>query len=298
MKYDVIIIGMGVAGISAAIYAKRAGCNVLMIEKSKPGGILNIIDEIENYPGFSKISGPDLSFQLFEQINYLKIPYKTEEVLEISLENDLKVVKTNKETYFCKKILIATGRSPILLGLPKEESLIGKGISTCALCDGTLYQGKEVAVVGGGNSALQEALYLSKIVKKIYLIHRRDEFRAEKDLIEKVKRTENIEIIYNAKVTEYQEKNGFLSGLTLNEEKNISVSALFIYIGYAPKTDFASNLGITNPVGYIEVDDNYETKIPGIYAAGDIIIKKVYQIVTAAAEGATAAIRFSRDIDK
>lgn len=294
MKYDSIIIGMGVAGISAAIYAKRAGNNVLILEKERPGGILNIIDNIENYPGILKISGPDLSYQLFEQINALKIPYKMEEVIEITLKDETKIVKTKNETYECQNILIATGRSPILLGLPKEEELIGKGISTCALCDGTLYKGKDVAVLGGGNSALQEALYLSKIVKKLYLIHRRDEFRAESDLIEKIKKEENIEIIYNSQITNYIEENGKLSAIELNQEKELKVDGLFIYIGYAPKTDFAKSLDITNPVGYIEVDENYETKVPGIYAAGDIIIKKVYQIVTAAAEGATAAIRFSR----
>ena len=219
MEYDSIIIGMGVAGISAAIYAKRAGNNVLMIEKMRPGGILNIIDNIENYPGFKSISGPDLSYQLFEQVTSLEIPYKIEEVIDISLEGNLKIVKTNKATYKATNILIATGRSPILLGLPNEEKLVGKGISTCALCDGSLYQGKEVAVVGGGNSALQEALYLSKIVKKVYLIHRREEFRGEENLVEKIKNQENIEIIYNSQVTELQEENGVLNKIVLNDEK-------------------------------------------------------------------------------
>lgn len=294
MEYDSIIIGMGVAGMTAAIYAKRAGNHVLLIEKDRPGGILNIIDNIENYPGYKSISGPDLSYAFFDQMNYLQIPYKIEEVIEISVEEEKKIVKTNKATYHCQNILIATGRSPILLGLPKEQELLGKGISTCALCDGSLYKNKTVAVVGGGNSALQEALYLSKLVKKCYLIHRRDEFRADTELVNKIKNTKNVEIIYNAKVTSYQENDGILSGIILNEEKALPIDGLFIYIGYAPKTDFAKNLGITNEGGYIEVDENYETKVPGIYGAGDIIIKKVYQIVTAAAEGATAAIRFSR----
>lgn len=294
MEYDSIIVGMGVAGITAAIYAKRAGNNVLIIEKSRPGGILNIIDNIENYPGFKSISGPDLSLKLFEQITALQIPYKMEEVKEILSNEEEKIVVTNNATYKAKNILIATGRSPLLLGLPNEEALVGKGISTCALCDGTLYKGKEVAVVGGGNSALQEALYLSKIVKKIYLIHRREEFRGENELAEKIKKTNNIEILYNSQVTELIEKDNKLEAIKINNDKKISISALFIYVGYAPKTDFVNKLGITNSAGYIEVNENYETKVEGIYAAGDIIIKKVYQIVTAAAEGATAAIRFSR----
>lgn len=294
MKYDAIIIGMGVAGISAAVYAARSGCKVLMFEKMRPGGIINTIDAIENYPGIPKISGPDFAYQLFEQINQLQVPYKMEEVIEISVEGDTKIVKTKENVYESSQVLIATGRSPILLGLPNEEKLIGKGISTCALCDGYLYKGKEIAVVGGGNSALQEALYLANIVKKIYLIHRRDEFRGDNELVERIKNTNNIEIVYNSQVTEIKEEKEELKSIIINQEKEIPVSALFIYIGYAPKTDFAKSLGITNEAGYIEVNENYETKIPGIYAAGDIIIKKVYQIVTAAAEGASAAIRFSR----
>lgn len=292
--YDSIIIGMGVAGISAAIYAQRSGNKVLMLEKMRPGGIINTIDKIENYPGFKSISGPDLAFQLFEQITTLKVPYKMEEVINITLDGDIKVVKTNESEYRAQNVLIATGRSPILLGLPNEEKLIGKGISTCALCDGYLYKGKEIAVVGGGNSALQEALYLANIVDKIYLIHRRDEFRGDNTLVEQIKQTKNIEILYNSQVTELKEKNNELNSIVINNEKEMPVSAMFVYIGYAPKTEFASELGITNPAGYIEVDDNYETKVPGIYGAGDIIVKKVYQIVTAASEGATAAIRFSR----
>lgn len=292
--YDSIIIGMGVAGISAAIYAQRSGNNVLMLEKMRPGGIINTIDSIENYPGFKSVSGPDLAYQLFEQITALKVPYKMEEVINITLDGDVKVVKTNQSEYRAQNVLIATGRSPILLGLPNEEKLIGKGISTCALCDGYLYKGKEIAVVGGGNSALQEALYLANIVDKIYLIHRRDEFRGDNTLVEQIKQTKNIEILYNSQVTELKEKNNELHSIVINNEKEIPVSAMFVYIGYAPKTEFVSSLGITNPAGYIEVDDNYETKVPGIYGAGDIIVKKVYQIVTAASEGATAAIRFSR----
>lgn len=294
MTYDSIIIGMGIAGISAAVYAKRSGSNVLLLEKMRPGGIINTIDKIENYPGFKSITGPDLAFQLFDQVNALQVPYKMEEVINISLENDVKIVKTTSSEYRALNVLIATGRSPILLGLPNEEKLIGKGISTCALCDGYLYKGKEIAVVGGGNSALQEALYLSNIVNKIYLIHRRDEFRGDEELVSRVKEKENIEILYNSQVTELKENNDELKSIVINNEKELPVSAMFVYIGYAPKTEFAKELGITNPVGYIEVDENFETKVPGIYAAGDIIIKKVYQIVTAASEGATAAIRFSR----
>ncbi len=293
MTYDCIIIGMGIAGVSAAIYAKRAGLSVLILEKERPGGIINIIDNVENYPGIKSIAGPDLSMNLFDQIRTLQIPYKIAEVTKLSVVEDRKKVETNEEVYYARNVIVATGRSPILLDLPNVKELVGKGISTCALCDGTLYKEKEIAVVGGGNSALQEALYLSKIVKKIYLIHRRDEFRASEELIKRIKACPNVEFVYNSVITKVNEEEGHLASIEINNEKTIPVSALFIYIGYAPKTDFAKDLEITNPVGYFMVDENYETKVKGIFAVGDIIIKKVYQIVTAAAEGATAAIYIS-----
>jgi len=169
--YDLIIIGMGVSGISAGIYAKRAGLNVLMLEGSAPGGIINSISKIENYPGIKEISGPDLAYNLFEQVNDLNIEFKLEKVTDVIIE-DIKTIKTINNIYQSKYILIASGRRPKLLGIKNELDFLGKGISTCALCDGAFYKGKDIAVVGGGSSALTEAIYLSKIVNKVYLIHR------------------------------------------------------------------------------------------------------------------------------
>ena len=290
MIYDVVIIGMGISGICAAIYAKRSNLNVLIIDKSMPGGLLNNIENIDNYPGYSHIAGPDLAEKLFEQITNLNVEMKYEEVINIEDKNDIKIIKTTNNTYEAKRVLIATGRSQRTLGLEHEKELLGRGISTCALCDGNFFKEKEVAVIGGGNSALQEALYLSKIVKKIYLIHRRGEFTAQPEIIDKVKNTDNIEIMMNKNVKELIKNDEVLGGIILNDGTVLDVEGLFIYIGFTPKADFINNLNITNESGYILVDDKMETKVKGIYASGDIIKKQVYQLVTGASEGAVAAI--------
>ena len=290
MIYDLIIIGMGISGISAAIYAKRSNLNVLILDKSAPGGLLNNIERIDNYPGYKSISGPDLAMNLFNQLNELDVEKKYEEVTEIIDNKELKTVVTSKGKYQTKRILIASGRSQRTLGLEHEKELLGHGISTCALCDANFFKDKNVVVVGGGNSALTEALYLSRIVKKIYLLHRRDVFTAQEEIIEKVKNTSNIEILYKTSIKELLSSNNMLDGVILNDDRKLDVEGLFIYIGFTPKADFIKNLNITNENGYINVDKNMESDIKGIYAAGDIINKKIYQLVTGASEGATAAV--------
>ncbi len=290
MEFDVIIIGMGISGISAAIYAKNSGLHVLMLEKDVPGGLLNRINKINNYPGYAEISGPDLSYQLFESVQKLNIPYKKAVVKEIIVKNNVKKVITDIETFTCKNIILATGRVNNRLGLENEEELVGKGISTCALCDGNLYKGKEIAVVGGGNSALEEALYLANIVKKVYLIHRRDTFKAEKNLIDEIKRKENIEILLNSNVTKLIKVEDKLDKIVINNNKELNISALFTYVGFVPNSRFVKNLNIVDEEGYIEVDSCYETKIKGIYAVGDSIKKEIYQLITAANDGVVASI--------
>lgn len=292
--YDLIIIGMGISGISAAIYAKRANLKVLMIESSAPGGTLNKITNVENYPGISSVSGPDFAFNLFTKVQELEIEYKIEEVTDII--TDSKTIKTKNNVYQAKNILIATGRRPKLLGLDKEEALLGRGISTCALCDGALYKNKEVAVIGGGSSALAESIHLSKLVKKVYLIHRREEFRGEDTLVEEVKNTNNIELILNNEIKELKEENNILSGLVLKDGKELNVSALFIYIGFMPNTSFIENSDIKLDKGYIIVDKDGETNIAGIYATGDVTKKDTYQLINAASEGALASIKISETI--
>lgn len=292
--YDLIIIGMGISGISAAIYAKRANLKVLMIEGSAPGGTLNKITNVENYPGISSVSGPDFAFNLFTKVQELEIEYKIEEVTDII--TDTKTIKTKNNVYQAKNILIATGRRPKLLGLDKEEALLGKGISTCALCDGALYKNKEVAVIGGGSSALAESIHLSKLVKKVYLIHRREEFRGEDTLVEEVKNTNNIELILNNEIKELKEENDTLSGLILKDGQELNVSALFIYIGFIPNTSFIENSDIKLDKGYIIVDKDGATNISGIYASGDVTKKDTYQLINAASEGALASIKISENI--
>lgn len=292
--YDLIIIGMGISGVSAAIYAKRANLSVLMLEGSAPGGTLNKISNVENYPGIASITGPDFAYNLFEKIGELKIEYKLEEVTDIITES--KTIKTKNNVYQAKNILIASGRSPKFLGLENEEKLLGKGISTCALCDGALYKSKEVAVVGGGSSALAESIHLSKIVKKVYLIHRKNEFRGEDTLVESVKSIDNIELILNNEITELKEENDKLSGLVLKDGKELEVSALFIYIGFTPNTNFIKNTDIKMENGYILVDKDGKTNIDGIYASGDVIKKDIYQLINAASEGSLASIQISEKI--
>ena len=297
MIYDLIIIGLGPAGISAAIYAKRAGIKILGLESEAPGGLLNKINAVDNYPGYKHVMGPDLAFQMYEQINDLGVEYKIKKVTNIEVNGDIKRVYCNEEVFETKNIIIATGRKAKKLGLKNENKFVGKGVSYCATCDGALYKGKDVAVVGGGNSAIEEALYLANIVNKVYLIHRRDEFRAEQELVDNLKDMNNIEILYNRTVTELVgEKN--LEKIVLDDGKELEVSCLFTYVGYEPYSDFLSDLSITDEKGYIKVDENYQTSIKGIYAVGDAILKKVYQIVTATSEGAIAALEVAKRVKK
>lgn len=283
--YDVIIIGMGISGITAAIYAKRSNKKVLLIDKAMPGGTLNNIDKVSNYPGLVDISGPDFAANLFKQIKTLDIPYKLEEVKSLKLTDNVKVIETTNNTYQAKNVILAMGRRPKMLGLENESSLLGRGISTCALCDAFFYKDKDIAVVGTGNSALQETLYLANIVNKIYLINRRDGFRGDSMLVDQIKSLDNIEIIYNANIKELNSENNKLSEIIFDNNKHTKVEGLFIYIGSIPETKIVPE-DLLDSDGYVIVDEYLKTKLPGVYAIGDIIKKDVYQLVTAAADGA------------
>lgn len=297
MKYDLIIVGMGIAGISAAIYAKNSGLSVLMLEREMPGGLTNKINTINNYPGLETISGPDLSYKLFNTINKMDIPYKMLEVTNIKVENNKKIVETSTEVFESKFVIIATGRKNRTLGLENELELLGHGISTCALCDGNLYKEKEIVIVGGGNSAIEEALYLSNIVKKIYVIHRKDHFTADESLIDELSKKDNIEYIWNSNVTSLIKENDKLTGVIINNTRKLDIEGLFIYIGFEPNISFIKNLEITDEQGYIRVNEKYETEIQGIYAVGDAIKKDVYQLITAANDGAIAAINVNKSLE-
>lgn len=297
--YDVIVIGMGPAGITSALYLKRANLNCLIIEKNTPGGLLNKTSTVENYPGIIQITGPDLAYKFYEQLNAQQIPQKFEEVKEIIDNNDYKKVITNKGEYTAKKIIIAIGREPKKLKNTNEERLEGKGISFCSLCDGTLYKNEEVSIIGGGNSALEEALYLSDICKKVTIINKSNSLKGDSILIDKVNDKENIEVINNSEVKEFHGKNDKLEYVTLKtdkEDKDLYVKACFIFIGYEPATKFLKNLDILDEKGYINVDEARRTKIKGIYAAGDIVKKEAYQIITASSDGAIAAVSCIKDL--
>lgn len=294
--YDVIIVGMGIGGITAGIYAKRANLNVLLLDKSAPGGLLNNIDLISNYPGFIDIKGPDLALKLFEQVKSIEIPYKLEEVIKIKVNEDIKEVITNSNTYQTKNIIIATGTHPKYLGLDNEKELLGRGLSTCALCDGTFYKDKVIAVVGNGNSALQESLYLAKLAKKVYLLNRKDSFKGEEYLQDKVKNKENIEIKYNVSITKYNQVNNKIESILLSNNEKINVSGVFIYVGYKANSELVNDLDIINADGRIMVDNNCETKIKGLYAVGDVNDKGIYQLITASNDGVIAIANITKKI--
>lgn len=301
LNFDVIILGGGVAGMTAAIYLKRANKNICIIEKSAPGGLINISSTIENYPGYEKIDGPSLAYKMYEQVKGLNIPFKFTKVTQIKDNNEYKEIITDKEILTCKKIIIATGREAKKLMIEDVDKLTGKGISYCALCDGALYKGKDVAVVGTGNSALEEALYLSDICNKVYIIDRSAVMRGDDILVDKINNKNNIEILYNTEIKEFIKENDILRKVKLqkeNEMYDLDVSAVFVFIGYKPATDFIKDLNITDEKGYIICDKNYETKIKGIYAAGDVVYKNAFQIVTAANDGALAAVACIKELEK
>lgn len=298
LDYDVIVVGSGPAGITSAIYLKRANINVCIMEKSAPGGQLNKSSTIENYPGFEKITGPELAYNFYEQILKLDIPFINGEVIKIEDKTSYKIVETNKKTYTCKGIILALGRKPRSFDNKNVSLLEGKGVSYCSLCDGPLFKNQDVSIIGGGNSALEEALYLADICKSVTIINRRDVLRGDKMLVDKVLKKDNINILYNSEVVEFNKQDDFLESLTINTNgklNKLDVKACFIFIGYVPATDFLSNLDILDEKGYIKTDKNLKTDIPFIYACGDTINKQVYQIVTATGEGAVSAISFIND---
>ena len=295
--FDCIVIGAGIAGVTASIYLKRAGLKILLLEKKAIGGQIINTSEIENYPTIENIDGTSFSLQLQNQIKKLEIPIEYKEVLDIQINGDLKIVKTKDNEYITKNIIIATGRIPRKLNLDNEDKLLGRGISYCATCDGYFYKNKKVAIVGGGNSALEAAIYLSKICNSVTVINRGEKLRADEELQNEVKLLENVKILYNEEILSLGEKDGILNYLTLKNNE-ISIDGLFVYIGLVPTLPFIKNIDLKLENGYIAVNQKMETNIPGIYACGDIIKKDVYQIVTAASDGCIAALSLKKDINK
>ena len=288
--YDIIIIGAGVAGLTAAIYGRRSSKSVLVLEAGSYGGqIINTLD-IENYPAAPHISGYDLSTTILNQAKELGAEIIFEKVIDITLDKE--VITPNK-TYKGKTIIIATGSVSKSLGLDNEKDLIGKGVSYCATCDGNFYKNKIVAVVGGGNTALEDALYLTDIAKKVYLIHRRDEFRGSDTTLKLLKNKDNIEFIYNSTVTKLIAKDKLNSiEITNNdsEKKEIEVDGLFIAIGQMPENNNFAKIIDLDDSGYVKAKEDCKTNVEGIFVAGDVRTKEVRQLVTATSDGAVAAI--------
>ncbi len=292
--YDIIILGGGPAGYTAALYATRSGFDTLILEKLSAGGQMTETAQIDNYPGFPEgIDGFTLGFNMQSGAERFGAKTVNSEVLSVDLNSTPKLIRTDSGEYYALAVIVATGANHRHLGLDNEEKLIGKGLGYCATCDGMFYKGKTVAVVGGGNSAAADALYLSKICSKVYLIHRRDSLRATKIYHEPLLKTENVEFIWNSKVNEllFEDK---LNGIVIENIKDGNISRLsldgfFISIGRSPETEiFISQLEI-DEFGYIKADETTKTNIDGVFAAGDVRTKALRQVITAAADGAVAA---------
>ena len=295
--YDIIIVGAGPAGLTAALYARRANKKVLVLEAKTYGGQIINTPEIENYPGIPKISGYDYATNLYNQALELGAEIKFETVIRV--EED-KTVETNKDHYKAKAVILAIGADKRKLNLPKEVDLIGKGVSYCATCDGNFFKNKIVAVNGGGNTALEEAIYLSNIAKKVYLIHRRDTFRGEKKYVDEVLKKENIERIMNSTITKINGEKHLESIEIVNQEgktNTIEINGLFIAIGQAPKNEIFKNIIELTQDGYIKSEDGVHTNIKGIYVAGDSREKELRQLTTAVSDGAIAATTAIKEME-
>ena len=293
--YDLIIIGSGPAGLSAAVYGKRAGLELLVLEKNPMSGgqILNTY-EVDNYLGMPGINGFDMGMQFRAHADKLGVTFKNEQVLSIEDAGDKKLVRTGSTEYETKTVILATGARPAHLGAPGEEEFSGKGVSYCATCDGAFFRGRCVAVVGGGDVALEDAAYLARICEKVYLIHRRDEFRGARILQEEVKSFSNIEILYSHEVTRVSGsdmvENIIVRDVKSGEERSLILDGLFIAVGVHPDTELVKDLLFLDKGGYVTAGADCVTEIPGIMVAGDIRKKPLRQIITAVADGANAAI--------
>lgn len=300
--YDIIIIGAGPAGLTAAIYARQARKSVLILEKESYGGQILKANKVKNYPGFSEISGFEFSTNLYNQATALKPDIKFERVIEVKNSDGKKHVITEKNEYLAKAIIIATGAESRKLGLNNEEKLLGKGISYCATCDGMFFKDKDVAIIGGGNTAIDDAMYLSDIVKKLYLIYRRKEFRIESINLDKLKNKDNVEIILDTNIVDINGEDK-LNSITLkhndsSELKELNIDALFIAAGHIPITSMFDGLIKVDEKGYIISNEDCTTNIDGIFVAGDVRKKDIRQLTTACSDGTISAINACKYINK
>ena len=292
--YDVVVIGGGPGGYCAALYAARANLSTLVIEKFAPGGQMATTEIVENYPGFvDGINGFELGMQMKKGAERFGVKTKLAEVKSVELDKNPKLIHTAKDTFEAKTVILALGAFPRELGLENERNLRGRGISYCATCDGMFYRDKTVVIVGGGNTAVADAIFLAKICKKVYLVHRRDELRASKTYMESLERTENIEFLWSSEVIEVLEDE-FVTGVKVKSRKDDSVQEIacdgvFVAIGNIPNTDLIKGQVALDDAGYVVADETTKTNIPGVFAVGDMRQKPLRQIVTAVADGAVAS---------
>lgn len=292
--YDVVIIGAGPAGMTAAVYTSRANLSTLMLERGVPGGQMANTEEVENYPGFDSILGPELSTKMFDHAKKFGAEYAYGDVKEVIDHKQYKEINCGSKSFKARAIIIAAGAQYKKIGVPGEKELGGRGVSYCAVCDGAFFKNKELIVVGGGDSAVEEGVYLTRFASKVTIVHRRDELRAQKILQDRAFANEKIDFIWNHTVKQINENNGKVGSVTLvstvtGEEQEVKTDGVFIYIGMEPLTKPFANLGITNENGYIVTNERMETKVDGIFAAGDIREKTLRQIVTATGDGSIAA---------
>lgn len=292
MIYDIIVIGGGPAGLTAAIYARRAGKSVLVIEKGAFGGQITWSPKVENFPSHSSLSGAELGDLMMEQAMAQGAEIELDEAKRVETDGEIKTVHCEYGSFQCRALIIATGAKPRMLGLEREEELVGAGVCFCAVCDGAFYKDKAVAVTGGGNSALQDAMLLSEKCSRVYLIHRRDSFRGEAKLVEALREKENVEFILNARIEKLLGEEELSAILVRQEEKEyeLEVDGLFVAIGHAPDNKAFAGLIELDEAGYALAGEDCTGAVPGVFVAGDCRRKKVRQVTTAVADGSVAAL--------
>ena len=292
--YDVLVIGGGPGGYTAALYAARANLSVMVLEKLTPGGQMGTTDVIDNYPGFPEgVGGFELALQMQKGAQRFGAQTQLSEVISVELGGTVKQVRTQDGTYQARTVVLASGAHPRELGLPGEQELRGRGVSYCATCDGMFYRGKTVAVVGGGNTAVSDVLYLSRLCQKVYLIHRRDQLRASKVYLDPLQQAENVEFVWDSQVQELL-YGDMLTGVQVRHKKTgelreIPCDGLFVAVGHVPNTELYQGQVELDQAGYVLADETTRTNLPGVFAVGDLRKKPLRQVITAASDGAVAA---------